>query len=314
MYLSVVVPFYNEEGNVHAFAKRTLASLRAIQRPFEIIAVDDGSRDNTLKLLMEVAATEPEFKVVRLQRNFGQTQALSAGIEYASGEIIVAIDSDLENHPEDIQSLVAKIEEGYDVVSGWRRSRWQGQFITRKAPSMTANYLISKFGGLALHDHGCTLKAYRAGLIKNIALYGDMHRFLPVYAHMQGAKVTEMEVKHSPRVFGESKYGFSRVLKVMPDLFLLRFFAKHQNRPMHFFGFWGFCGIAFGVFILLFALALRFFLHVYLIQTPLPVLSALFVILGFQLLVLGILAEMQMRTYFESQTKKPYVIKERINF
>ncbi len=312
--LSVVVPVYNESESLIPLHQRLTDSLARLGRPYEIIVVDDGSKDDSFQRLIEITSTDPKVKVLRFRHNFGQTAALAAGIESAEGETIILIDSDLENDPNDIARIIEKMEEGYDVVSGWRKDRWKGQFFTRKIPSLAANALISRVTGVRLNDFGCTLKGYRSEVIKDVALYGEMHRFIPAYAKRRGAKIGEIEVSFSPRRFGESKYGFSRLLRVLPDLLLLKFLERYMNRPMHFFAYAGFWSYLFSVLTLAIALALRFSFGISLIQTPLPTLAGVLLIIGTQFFLMGVIAEMMMRTYYESQGRRPYEIKERINF
>ena len=281
---------------------------------YEIIAVNDGSRDDSWIQLRKMAEINPRVRIINFVRNFGQTAALNAGIKNVSGDIILLIDSDLENDPADIPMLLAKINEGYDVVSGWRKNRWKGQWLTRKLPSMMANRLISKISGVHLHDYGCTLKAYRREVIKDVLLYGEMHRFIPVYANWQGGRVAEIPVAYHPRIHGKSNYGFGRTYKVLLDLILIRFLQKYQNKPIHFFGGAGF--LSFIVSFLAFLLALYFKLthQKDFVQTPLPLFSAIFFVVGVLMIFLGINAEVQMRTYYESQNREVYQIKEKVNF
>lgn len=309
-YLSVVVPVYNEEKNIPELLERLVGALRSTGKSFEMIAVDDGSRDGSYAALSKVAADEPHLRVVRFKRNFGQTAALSAGIERAQGDVIVTIDSDLENDPGDIARLLEKLDEGYDVVSGWRQGRWSGAYLTRKLPSMTANEIISRVTGVYLHDYGCTLKAYRADVIKGVNLYGEMHRFVPAYAAWQGGTVAEIPVSHAPRKHGKSNYGMGRIFRVLLDLVVVVFMHRYMNRPMHFFGTWGLASLGLGFLVGCLAIALRLTIGLHIIQTPLPILTALFIIVGVQLILFGVLGEMLMRTYYESQGRRPYVIRE----
>jgi glycosyltransferase involved in cell wall biosynthesis len=311
--LSIVVPAYNEGPNLPILHDRLTDVLRRMGNPYEIIIVDDGSKDDTVRVLERLADGDKRLKTIHFRHNFGQTAALAAGIEHANGDIVVLIDSDLENDPEDIKTVVDMMEEGYDVVSGWRRDRWKGQYLTRKIPSLAANALISKVTGVKLNDYGCTLKAYRSDIIKNIRLYGEMHRFIPAYAKRQGARIGEVVVRFSPRIHGKSNYGFSRLLRVLPDLLLLKFLERYMNRPMHFFAYAGFWSFLFSFMILALALVLRIWLGISLIQTPLPTLSGVLLIIGTQFFLMGIVAEMLMRTYYESQDRRPYMIKRTIN-
>lgn len=311
--ISVVVPAYNEALNLPIFYERVTSILKKLGHPYEIVLIDDGSKDNSFAVLTEIATKDTQVKVIHFRHNFGQTAALAAGIEAASGDIVILIDSDLENDPEDIKTVIDKMDEGYDVVSGWRKNRWKGQMLTRKIPSLAANTLISKVTGVKLNDFGCTLKGYRRDIVKNITLYGEMHRFIPAYAKKQGARIGEVEVRFSPRLHGKSNYGFSRILRVLPDLLLLKFLEKYMNRPMHFFAYAGFWSFFFSIVILAITIFLRLSYGISLIQTPLPTLSGVLLIIGTQFFLMGIIAEMMMRTYYESQGKRPYMIKTTLN-
>lgn len=312
MNLSIILPIYNEEESIPELFQ---ALENAVSRySYEIIAVNDGSADQSLAALKKLAAQDERVKVINFRHNYGQTAAINAGIQSADGDIVVLIDSDLENDPADIPALIGKLDEGYDVVSGWRQKRWGGQYLTRKLPSLMANRLISKVSGVKLHDYGCTLKAYRRDVIQGVHLYGQMHRFIPVYCSWQGGKVTEMPVNYQPRKYGKSNYGISRTYKVVLDLLMIRFMDKYMQRPIHFFG-----GAGFLAFIVAFAAAaLAVFFKVTgekdFVETPLPVMTAMFFIIGILMILLGVIAEMQMRTYYESQNKFPFQIKEKINF
>jgi glycosyltransferase involved in cell wall biosynthesis len=310
--LSIILPIYNESQNIPLLfdtLEKVLASY-----DYEIIAVNDGSRDDSMEQLKKVAARNTRVKIVNFKKNFGQTAAINAGVKYAEKNILVLLDSDLENDPNDIPKLLAKIDEGYDVVSGWRKNRWKGQFIQRKLPSKMANSLISKISGVKLNDYGCTLKAYRREVIQEIPLYGEMHRFIPIYCSWQGGRVAEIPVNYQPRKFGKSNYGIARTYKVLLDLVMIKFFQKYSNKPIHFFGGAGL--LAFLVSFFLFALAVYFKVtgEKDFIQTPLPVLCAMFLIIGILMILLGVISEVQMRTYYESQDKTPYSVKEKINF
>ncbi len=310
--LSVVVPIYNEAEGIHLLFGKLLEALKDFQ--YEIVAVNDGSRDNSWDEMKKVAASNKNIKIINLKRNYGQTAAINAGIQYSTGDTIILIDSDLENDPADIPHLLKKLEEGYDVVSGWRQNRWKGQFLTRKLPSLMANSLISRISGVHLHDYGCTLKAYKREVIKDVRLYGQMHRFIPVFCKWQGGSITEMPVNYQPRMFGKSNYGLFRIYKVMLDLVLIKFLDKYMHRPIHFFGGAGI--LSFIVMFLSSALAVYFKLthQKDFVQTPLPTIAAMFFIIGMVMILMGILAEMQIRTYYESQNKFPFTIKEKMNF
>lgn len=311
--ISIVIPIYNEELSIPDLFLRLTATLTILPDSYEIIAVDDGSQDHSFVALTQIATHDARIRVIRFKRNFGQTAALAAGIEHARGEIIVTLDADLENDPTDIPRLIEKLDDEYSVVSGWRRDRWQGSFLTRKLPSLLANKLISLLTGVTLHDYGCTLKAYRADVVKDIRLYGEMHRFIPAYAHWQGGKVIEIPVRYTPRVYGKSNYGIGRTSHVLLDLVVITFLHRFMNRPMHFFGTAGLASLVLGSFsgcvaIMLKILHLRDF-----VATPLPVLATLLIIVGIQLIMFGIIGEMLMRIYYESEDRRPYLIREIIN-
>ncbi len=311
MKLSIVVPVYNEEKNLPPFFDAISHALKGFD--YEVIAVNDGSRDGSFIVLKQFAEKDKRIKVINFRGNFGQTAALSAGITESTGNVVVPIDSDMENDPADIPRLLKKLDEGYDVVSGWRQHRWEGQLL-RKMPSHIANWLISRITKVYLHDYGCTLKAYRRDVIIDVPLYGEMHRFIPALASKRGARVTEMPVSFKPRLHGSSNYGISRSFKVLLDLLVIRFFDKYLNKPIHFFGGLGFYAFGLGALSIIGALYARFAYGTSLIQTPLPTFAAMCVIVGVQLIVMGVLAEMIMRTYYESRGKLPYLVRERINF
>jgi glycosyltransferase involved in cell wall biosynthesis len=311
--LSVVVPVLNEEQSLPRLLESLTTVLTKLPYPFEIIIVNDGSTDRSLSVLRSLSVGRPEVKVVDFRRNYGQTAALMAGIDHASNDIVVMIDADLQNDPADIPRLLAKLEEGYDVVSGWRIDRKDSK-IRRNWISRVANRLISRVSGVKLNDYGCTLKAYRRSVVSDIRLYGEMHRFIPIYAEWQGARITELPVAHHPRAFGASNYGLERVFKVVLDLlvvvFLRRFFAK----PIYLFGGFGIVSIVLSFATITLAIALRIFLRISLILTPLPLLSALLFLVGIVSVLLGLVAEMLVRTYYESQGARAYLIRELINF
>jgi len=309
--ISVVTPVYNEEEGIPFLFDRLKIALEGLN--YEILAVNDGSKDNSWKALKKAASMDGRIKVINFRRNFGQTAAINAGIQYSKGEIIVLIDSDLENDPAEIPLLLQKMEEGYDVVSGWRKDRWKGSFLRRKLPSLLANSLISNISGVKLHDYGCTLKAYKRDIIQEVKLYGQMHRFIPVYCKWQGGKVAEIPVSYQARMFGQSNYGLFRIYKVVLDLLLIRFLDKFMNRPMHFFG--GFGILSFVISFLLVSLALyyKFMGLKDLVQTPLLTVASMFFIVSVLMVLMGLLAEILMRTYYESQNKFPFSVKEKIN-
>ncbi|MCS6824740.1 MAG: glycosyltransferase family 2 protein [Cytophagaceae bacterium] len=309
--LSIVLPIYNEEKNIPELFKKLQTALEGYD--YEIVAVNDGSKDNSWAELEKLCANDKKIKAITFVRNFGQTAAINAGIRNATGDIIILIDSDLENDPADIPLLLAKLNEGYDVVSGWRKNRWKGQFITRKLPSIMANLLISKISGVKLHDYGCTLKAYKREVIEHIDLYGEMHRFIPVYTKWYGGKVAEVPVSYQPRKHGKSNYGMSRIYKVILDLLLIRFLDRYMNKPIHFFGGAGLLCFAIAFILLMGALYLKIMDMKTFSQTQLTTISAFFGGTGIQLILIGIVSEMLMRTYYESQNKVPYIIKKKIN-
>ncbi|MCX6735922.1 MAG: glycosyltransferase family 2 protein [Candidatus Parcubacteria bacterium] len=313
MKISVVIPVYNESKSLPELFSEIIQVLEREKLAFEIIAVNDASKDNSWEVLKKFASSDTRIKAINFRSNYGQTSAMSAGIKNATGDVIVPIDSDLENDPADIPKLLKKMREGYSVVSGWRKDRWGDNAFTRKLPSVCANWLISHISGVYLHDYGCTLKAYERDIIAEVELYGEMHRFIPAYAVWKGGKVAEIPVNYRPRKYGESAYGMSRIFRVIPDLVLLKFFIKYMNRPIHFFGGLGFISFALGILSGITAIGLKIFGIRDFVQTPLPLFTALFIIVGVQLVVMGLLAEMIMRTYYESQDKTAYSIKEKIN-
>jgi len=312
MSLSVVVPVYNEADSLPELANRLAQALDGIGSPWEVVFADDGSSDGSGAVLDEIALREKRFKVVHLRRNFGQTAALMAAVEYSRGEVIVMIDADLQNDPADIGALVKKLDEGYDVISGWRVDRRDREW-SRRCPSRIANRLISWLSGVHLHDYGCTLKAYRRWTIEHVRLYGEMHRYIPIFASWQGARVLEMAVAHHPRKHGKSKYGISRAPRVVLDLLVIFFLDRALDRPMQFFGMAGLYSLV-GAFLAgCWALWLRFFAGISFIQTPLPLLVTLLAITGLLCFFLGIIAEMIMRTYFESRDKRAYLVGKTVN-
>lgn len=314
--LSVFLPVYNEEPNLLPLHAQLDEALKTLGRTAEIIYVDDGSADGSLKVLREIARRDPRVRVVALRRNYGQTAAMAAGIDAASGEVLIPMDADMQNDPADIVRLLEKLEEGYDVVSGWRKDR-QDKLITRKIPSMLANRLISWIGGVPLHDYGCSLKAYRRESIEDVRLYGEMHRFIPIYASWAGARVAEISVEHHARTMGKSKYGLSRTLKVVFDLMTIKFMASYQTKPLYIFGTAGLLTFVVSFLSGLFALLMKFISwpkHADLVQTPLPVMAMVLLVLGIQFFLMGLLAEMLVRTYHESQAKSIYAVREKIGF
>jgi glycosyltransferase involved in cell wall biosynthesis len=314
--LSIFLPVYNEEENLPTLHEKILAAMNKLGHSFEVIYVDDGSADKSFAVLREIAASDDRVKVIRFRRNYGQTAAMAAGINAARGEILIPMDADLQNDPADIERLLTKLDEGFDVVSGWRANR-QDAFVTRTFPSRIANWLISKIGGVPLHDYGCSLKAYRREVLKDVHLYGEMHRFIPIYASWAGARVTEIPVTHHPRVAGKSKYGLSRMVKVVFDLVTIKFMSRYMTKPLYVFGSAGTLAFALSIFAATFAFLMKYAgwpIRASFIQTPLPVLSMIMLVLGIQLFLMGLIAEMTVRTYHESQSKPIYTVRERLNF
>jgi dolichol-phosphate mannosyltransferase len=307
MKISVIIPIYNERENIDALYMQLHPVLRGLDASHEIVFVNDGSTDGSAADLDALAALDRAVKVVHLRRNYGQTAAMMAAIQYSSGEIIVPMDGDLQNDPQDIPRLIEKLEEGYDVVSGWRVTRTEG--MDRRLPSRIANWMISKVSGVKLHDYGCTLKAYRRRFLENVRLYGEMHRFVPVYAAWEGGSVTEIPVVHHPRLHGRSKYGLGRAPRVLLDLLVIRFLARSLDRPIQFFGRAGLYSFALAFLAGSYALYLKLVEGVSFILTPLPVLVALLGLTGLMFVMMGLLAEIQSRVYFESQNKLPYAVR-----
>jgi glycosyltransferase involved in cell wall biosynthesis len=314
--VSFFLPVYNEETNLRPLHAKLDGALKALGRTSEVIYVDDGSTDGSLEVLRELARLDNRVRVVALRRNYGQTAAMAAGIDAASGEVLIPMDADMQNDPADIVRLLEKLDEGYDVVSGWRKNR-QDKMVTRKIPSMIANRLISWIGQVPLHDYGCSLKAYRRESLEDVKLYGEMHRFIPIYAAWAGARVTELPVTHHARTMGKSKYGLSRTVKVVFDLITIKFMASYQTKPLYLFGWAGL--LTFGVSLLsaILAFLMKFASwphHADFVQTPLPIISLVTLVLGVQLFLMGLLAEMTVRTYHESQAKRIYAVREKIGF
>jgi len=311
--VSIFLPVYNEEPNLMPLHAKLDEALKTLERSAEIVYVDDGSTDGSLKILREIAELDPRVRVVALRRNYGQTAAMAAGIDAASETVLIPMDADLQNDPADIKRLLQKLDEGYDVVSGWRKNR-QDKMFTRKIPSMIANRLISWIGGVPLHDYGCSLKAYRRESLQDVRLYGEMHRFIPIYASWAGARVTELPVKHHARTMGKSKYGLSRTLKVVFDLMTIKFMASYQTKPIYVFGSFGMFAFAISLLAGLYAVFLKLFHKADFVQTPLPILAIVMFAVGVQFLLMGLLAEMLVRTYHESQAKAIYAVRERLGF
>jgi glycosyltransferase involved in cell wall biosynthesis len=310
-FLSVVVPVFDEEENVDRLCATLLADLEQLGRSFEVIVVDDGSRDETYPRLLRAAAADERIKLVRLRRNFGQTAAMAAGFDHATGEVIVPMDGDLQNDPADIVTLLEKIDEGYDLVSGWRQDRQDG--FLRRLPSRAANRLIGRVTGVRLHDYGCTLKAYRAEVVSETRLYGEMHRFLPALAYQAGARITEVPVRHHPRTAGKSKYGLGRTFKVVLDLLTVKFLSV-STKPSYVFGGSGIVLCLVGSLFVLWTAYQRLFNGIYVYRQPSLLVGVFLFTIGFNLILLGLLAELIVRTYHESQSKPVYLVRERLNF
>lgn len=314
--VSLFLPVYNEEENLTRLHQKITTAMEQLGHSYEVIYVDDGSTDGSLALLTNFAATDERVRVISFRRNYGQTAAMAAGIDAASGEVLVPMDADLQNDPADITRLLDKLDEGYDVISGWRANR-QDAYLTRVLPSRIANWLISRIGGVPLHDYGCSLKAYRRDVLKDVQLYGEMHRFIPIYASWAGARVAEIPVAHYPRAAGKSKYGLSRTIKVIFDLVTIKFMSNYMTKPLYVFGWAGLLSFAMCAFSTLLALSMKFVSwpkHADFIQTPLPVLAMITLVLGIQLFLMGLIAEMSVRTYHESQDKPIYTVKVKLNF
>jgi glycosyltransferase involved in cell wall biosynthesis len=307
--LSLVIPVYNEEGNLSLLFEAIHKALEPLRHSWEVIFVDDGSHDGSLRVLETLAEKDPvHVRVVVFRRNFGQTAAITAGVDHAEGGIIVLLDADMQNDPADIPLLLAKLDEGYDLVSGWRKDRKDNLF-TRTIPSNVANGLISWTTGVHLHDYGCTLKAYRREALEGFRLYGEMHRFIPVFAHSVGARITEIPVRHHPRKFGVAKYGLDRTVKVILDLFTVKFLLDYSHKPMRLFGGAGITLIASGILLLIFLLVRKLFFLIAVLTSPFFQIGVMLLILGFQSILMGLIAELLARTYHESQSKPTYTIR-----
>jgi glycosyltransferase involved in cell wall biosynthesis len=307
--ISVVVPLYNEKENLADLHRQLSAALGPLGRSFELVLVDDGSRDGTREELLDLEARDPRVKAVLLRRNFGQTAAFSAGFDHSRGDVVVTSDGDLQNDPADIPALMALVEQGADIAAGWRKDR-KDPFLTRRLPSMIANWLISQITGVKLHDYGCSLKVFRAEIVKPLRLYGEMHRFLPAIASELGVKIVEQVVNHRPRKFGQSKYGLGRTVRVVLDLMTVKFLLSYATRPLQIFGLLGIIMGGLGAVITGWLAYLRLFGYQSIANRPLLLFGILLVFTGVQLITLGLLAEMQVRTYHESQGKPIYVIRE----
>ncbi|MBX2849725.1 MAG: glycosyltransferase family 2 protein [Acidiferrobacterales bacterium] len=313
MDVSIVIPFLNESPNLKPLCDELKASLDPMGKPYEVIFVDDGSSDDGVEILQVCSEQMPQIKVVSFRRNFGQTAAMVAGLDYAQGNIVVTLDADRQNDPADIPALVSKIEEGYDMVCGWRFDR-QDTYLSRKLPSMLANKLISRITDVSLHDYGCTLKAMTKDLAKSVTLYGEMHRFIPAVASGVGAKIAEVKVNHRARTAGESKYGISRTFRVILDLITVKFLLRFHARPLHFFGMPGLALGGIGGLILTYLVIIRLFFDQAIGDRPLLLFGFMLLVIGLQFVLFGLIGEMQTRTYYESQDKPIYHVRKTIGF
>jgi len=308
--ISVIIPIFNEEENISNLYNSIIEALKEIG--FEVLFINDGSSDDSEKEILKITSADSRIKLINLRRNYGQTAAMQAGFDQSKGTIVIPMDGDLQNDPKDIPKLIEKINEGYDVVSGWRKIR-SDKKLTRILPSKIANMIISKISGIHLHDYGCTLKAYRKEILEDVKLYGEMHRFIPIYASWEGAKVTEIPVNHHPRIAGKTKYGLSRIPRVILDLLVIRFFDKSLDRPIHLFGQFGLLMFLIAFLLFFWALFLKIFMNISFILTPLPLLVVFFSMSGLLCIFLGLVAEIQSRIYFESKNRPPYLIKKNTN-
>lgn len=310
--ISIVIPLYNEEESIPHLWEQLDKAIANYGQPAEVIIVDDGSKDRSFALLQEIAQRDQRFTIIRFRRNFGQTAAFAAGFAQATGDVVITMDADLQNDPMDIPLLMAKVDEGYDIVSGWRKDR-QDRYWDRKLPSMLANRLISNVTEVQLHDYGCSLKAYRRDVLQHVHLYGELHRFIPALASQVGGTVTEVPVNHRSRQYGRSKYGISRTVRVMLDLINVWFLGSYSTRPIHVFGTLGLLSATLGILVGFYLSFLKLFLGESIGNRPLLLLAVLLVVIGVQLVTMGLLAEMITRTYYESQGKPIYIVREIVN-
>ena len=313
--ISIVLPIFNEEENVPHLFEELLPELEALGRSFEIIAVDDGSRDKSFAELAAWHERDPRIRVVRFRRNFGQTAAFAAGFDRARGDVVITMDADLQNPPSDIHLLLEKIDEGYDVVSGWRVGRWKEglkSFFVRRIPSATANWMISRVTGVHLHDYGCSLKAYRNEVVREIKLYGDMHRFIPAIASYYGVEIAEVPVSYRSRKFGATKYGIGRTIRVLLDMLTVRFLLTYSTRPIQVFGFLGLGSILLGSLIGLYLTIIKFVYGAALAERPLLSLAIMLITIGVQFVIMGLLGELVVRTYYETQDKRIYAVRHEL--
>lgn len=313
MKISIIIPVFNEIESLPALHASLHQTMDLLPHPWEVVYVDDGSQDGSTDCLEEISEGDPEHaRAVLFRRNFGQTAAIAAGIDQSDGDVLVLMDADMQNDPADIPMMLEKIREGYDVVSGWRVDR-QDKFVSRRLPSQIANGLISRVTGVYLHDYGCTLKAYCREVITGFRLYGEMHRFIPAYASLVGARIVEVPVHHHARKFGKTKYGLGRTFKVILDLFTVKFLLSYADKPIYLFGGVGFGLIALSLLVLFFLVLMRIFTGEHMIRSPLLLMSVMLFILGSQSILMGLMAELLARTYHESQQKPTYTIRRVIN-
>ena len=312
VYLSIVIPVYNERENISYLYENLNKVLPTLGRKYEVILIDDGSTDGTFNELVKIHEQNNNYKILKFRKNFGQTPAMSAGFDYANGEIIITLDADLQNDPKDIPLLIEKMNEGYDIVSGWRINR-QDKAMSRKLPSKIANWLIAKLTGVKIHDYGCTLKAYSRDVVKNIELYGEMHRYIPAVASWMGISVAEVPVHHHSRKFGKSKYGISRTIRVILDIIILKYLLSYSQRPIQIFGLMGLVTGSIGCIVTIYLIIMRLFFNVPLSSRPLFTLSIFMIFIGLQLITMGILGELIMRTYHEASGKPTYAIRQIID-
>ena len=309
--ISILIPVFNEGESIEACCSELRDVMKNWGRPYELILVNDGSTDGTADVIDAIAHTDSNVRAIHFRTNYGQTAAVTAAIDFSRGGILVPLDADMQNDPASIPALVARLEEGFDVVSGWRKNR-KDRSLSRILPSRCANWLISRVSGVRLHDYGCSLKAYRRDVIHNVRLYGEMHRFIPIYAHMNGGKVTEMVVNHRPRRHGRSKYGLDRIFKVLLDLLVVKFFLSYAAKPIYVFGGFGVLCLLASLIPMGMAIFYKFAsgeLHKDFVETPLPIISATLILVGLLAILQGIIAEVLMRTYFESQNRRPYLVR-----
>ncbi|MFH1046024.1 MAG: glycosyltransferase family 2 protein [Candidatus Omnitrophota bacterium] len=307
--ISVIIPAFNEEENIEPLYAKIKSALDPLGKLYEVIFIDDGSRDRSFEVLKRLATEHKTVRVIRFSKNYGQTAALAAGFSYAQGDKVITMDADLQNDPQDIARLLAEMENGYDIVSGWRIKR-KDSFFTKRMPSQLANWLISKITGVSLHDYGCTLKAYRKKAIAHINLYGEMHRFLPALASWSGIEIKEIPVQHHKRIHGRSKYGLSRTFRVILDLITVKFLLSFSTKPIQLFGSWGFLSLLFGGISAIMVILMKLIQHKDMTGNPLLYLTILFAVIGIQFIMMGLLGEVMARIYHESRKHPTYIIKE----